>query len=173
MSAQETTVPESAYAKFNQMLAEQVASEPAKATGKEVVKRVVKKATDTVTKKIIIGVVTTALIAGTAFSILQKPDNDTPSDAPIEESTDTPVSFDEPLLDLDDKTQARLSVITEYYWKTTCKAPIVYSSVSYTRLSNESICKTRTIALSFFSKSFFCIYNHPKIFYSSSQPIFP
>lgn len=137
MSAQETTVPESAYAKFNQMLAEQVASEPAKATGKEVVKRVVKKATDTITKKIIIGVVTTALIAGTAFSILQKPDNDTPSDAPIEESTDTPVSFDEPLLDLDDKTQARLSVITEYYWKTTCKAPIVYSSVGYTRLSNE------------------------------------
>lgn len=138
MSAQETTVPESAYAQFNQMLAEQTSVEATKATGKEIVKHAVKKATDTVTKKIIIGVVTTTLVAGTAFSILQKPDNDTPSDAPMEEHTVVPITFDEPLLDLDDKTQARLSVIIDCYWKNRhTTSPLIMEYIHNYNLSNE------------------------------------
>lgn len=138
MSAQETTVPESVSAKFNQMLAEQVATETTKATGKEVVKSVVKKATDTVTKKIIIGVVTTTLVVGTIFSILQKPDNDTPSDSPIEAPANTPISFDEPLLTLDEDTQARLSVIIDYYWKNIPRiSPLIIDGTTPYELPDE------------------------------------
>jgi len=125
MSAQETTVPESAYAKFNQLLTEQVASEPVNATGKEVVKRVVEKATDTVTKKIIIGVITVAIVTSAIIGLLPKPDSnapvDTPIDTPVEEPADNNQAddFNPEYLILTDELKSQLSVITEYYWKNT------------------------------------------------------